>query len=112
MPQLKPDTHGLSAAEVQERLQRGRRNEAALRPTRSYWQIIRANVFGLYNIVLFASFVALFIIRGPGSAVFPAFVVLINVVLGLVQEIRAKQALDRLAALSVRTAVVRRDGES
>ncbi len=112
MPQLKPDTHGLSAAEVQERLQRGRRNEAALRPTRSYWQIIRANVFGLYNIVLFASFVALFIIRGPGSAVFPAFVVLINVVLGLVQEIRAKQALDRLAALSVRTATVRRDGQA
>ncbi len=112
MPQLKPEIHGLSNAEVQERLGRGQRNESALRPTRSYWEIIRTNVFGLYNIVLFASFVALFVIRGPGSAIFPALVVLINIVLGLVQEIRAKQSLDKLAALSVRTAIVRRDGES
>ncbi|MGE5073434.1 MAG: HAD-IC family P-type ATPase, partial [Anaerolineae bacterium] len=103
---------GLTSAEVQERLQRGERNRAALRPTRTYWQIIWANAFSLYNVVLFASFAALFAIRGPGSAVFPAAIVLINVVLGLVQEVRAKRALDRLAALSVRSATVRRDGKS
>jgi cation-transporting ATPase E len=102
----------LTTAEVQDRLSRGQRNRAVLRPTRSYWEIVRHNVFSLYNIVLFASFAALFIIRGPGSAIFPAAVVLINVVLGLVQEIRAKQALDKLAALSIRKTAVRRNGKS
>lgn len=103
---------GLSSAEAQERAQRGERNRAVLRPTRTYWQIIWANAFSLYNVVLFAAFAALFAIRGPGSAVFPAAVVLINVVLGLVQEIRAKRALDNLAALSVRKTTVVRDGRS
>jgi len=112
MPQPKREISGLSAAEVQDRLQSGARNKQALRPSRSYWEIVRTNVFGLYNLVLFAAFAALFVIRGPGSAVFPAAVVLTNVVLGLVQEVRAKQALDKLAALSVRKATVRRDGKS
>ncbi len=103
---------GLTSAEVEERIKRGERNQHTARPTRSYGQIIRANVFSLYNIILLASFLALLILRGPGSAIFPAAIVVVNMVLGLVQEIRAKRALDRLATLSVHNVAVRRDGAS
>ncbi len=112
MIRLEEQIRGLSAAEVQERLDRGEHNQHLIRPTRTYWQIISANVFSLYNIILLGSFLALLVLRGPGSSIFPAAIVLINMVLGLVQEIRAKRALDQLALLSVRTITVRRDGRS
>ena len=110
MVHLDDQIKGLTSAEAQEHAQRGERNRHVIRPTRTYLQIIWANVFSLYNVILLGSFLALLILRGPGSAIFPAAVVITNMVLGLVQEIRAKRALDRLATLSVRTVVVRRAG--
>src|SRR5512135_2868982 len=112
MATVSSDIKGLTSQEVQERAQRGEHNFVAIRPTRTYGQIIRANVFSLYNIILLAAFAVLLMIRGPSSAIFPAAIVITNMVLGLVQEIRAKRALDQLATLSVRTATVRREGRS
>ncbi len=106
------EIRGLSPQEVEERAQRGEHNQFSVRPTRTYAQIIRANVFSLYNVILLGAFLILLLIKGPGSAIFPAAIVVINMVLGLVQEIRAKRALDHLATLSVRTVTVRRDGRS
>ncbi|QYU68307.1 hypothetical protein J4558_26420 [Leptolyngbya sp. 15MV] len=44
---------GLSAEEVAERVQRGETNRFRARVGRSYWEIIRDNVFNLFNVVLF-----------------------------------------------------------
>jgi cation-transporting P-type ATPase E len=106
------DIAGLSTSEVEERVRRGERNRFSLRPTRTYSQIIWANVFSLYNIILLGAFLVLLLIRGPGSSIFPAAIVIINMVLGLIQEIRAKRALDQLATLSAHTVTVRRDAKS
>src|SRR5512140_129887 len=112
MATVAEEIRGLSSQEVDERAGRGELNQFSIRPTRTYAQIIWANVFSLYNIILLASFAVLLFIGGPSSAVFPAAIVIINMILGLVQEIRAKWALDQLATLSVRTVTVRRDGKS
>ncbi|MCL4517748.1 MAG: HAD-IC family P-type ATPase [Thaumarchaeota archaeon] len=102
----------MSSDEVAERMNRGENNRHAIRPTRTYSQIIWANVFGLYNLVLFASFAILLILEGPRNALATVFIVVVNILLGTVQEIRAKRALDKLAMLSTRTVSVRRDGKS
>ncbi len=112
MAAIAGEIRGLSTQEVEERARRGERNQFSIRPTRTYAQIIWTNVFSLYNVILLGAFLVLLLIRGPGSAIFPAAIVIINMVLGLVQEVRAKRALDRLATLSIRTVTVRRDGRT
>jgi cation-transporting ATPase E len=52
------------------------------------------------------------VLQGLSDALAPASIVVVNIVLGLVQEVRAKRALDKLATLSIRTVSVRRDGKS
>lgn len=103
---------GLSLTEVAERRAQGEYNRFSVRPTRSYAQIIRANVFSLYNLVLLISVGILLALRGLNNALAPAFPVIMNIILGLVQEVRAKRALDKLATLTVRTVSIRRDGKS
>ena len=112
MADLARQIRGLTSAEVDERMERGESNRFVARPTRTYSQILWANVFNLYNIILLGSFLVLFLIRGPGASIFPAAVVLTNMILGIVQEVRAKSALDKLATLSIRTVTVRRDGQT
>ncbi len=112
MAAVAEEIRGLSSQEVEERARRGERNQFSIRPTRTYTQIIWANVFSLYNVILLSAFLVLLLIRGPGSSVFPAAIVIINMVLGLIQEVRAKRALDKLATLSVRSVTVRRNGNN
>ena len=52
---------GLSAAEVAERVQRGQTNNFEARSGRSYLQIVRDNVFNLFNIILFSLLLTVFI---------------------------------------------------
>jgi cation-transporting ATPase E len=99
---------------------RGQRNVFQHKSARSTWDILRENVFTVFNVVLFLTLTALYAISlsAPegvrravlGDGLFSGGTVLINIIVGVFQEIRAKRALDRLAALSVREARVRRAG--
>jgi cation-transporting ATPase E len=99
---------GLSEAEAsRRRAQRGAIEKPAT--SRSYWSIVRANVFTVFNLIL-AVFGALTLIYGkPQDALFLG-ILLANAVIGIGQEVRAKRALDRLAALVAPSATVVRDG--
>ena len=100
---------GLSEEEAARRLQhRGRRRRPP--SSRSYTSIVVANVFTIFNGILTA-FGALTLAFGdPRDALFLGIVVA-NASIGIVQEIRAKRALDRLSALVAPTAVVVRAGK-
>jgi len=77
--------------------------------SRSYASIVVANVFTVFNAIL-AAFAALTLLFGdPRDALFLG-IVLANAAIGIVQEVRAKRALDRLSALVAPTATVVRDG--
>src|SRR6201991_5370474 len=101
-------TAGLSEDEASRRLkERGSPHEQAT--SRSYLSIAVANTFTVFNAIL-AGFGAATIIWGnPKDALFLGILVA-NVAIGTFQEVRAKRALDKLAALVVAKATVVRDG--
>src|SRR5262245_8161531 len=99
---------GLSRAEAERRLaERGDREPPASRSTRS---IVLANVLTPFNIVLVALGVLTLVFSDWRDALF-LFIVVANAGIGIAQELRAKRALDRLAALVAPRATVVRDGE-
>ena len=77
--------------------------------SRSYTSIVRANVLTVFNLVL-AVFGALTLAFADWRDALFLGVLLANSTIGITQEVRAKWALDRLAALIAPRATVVRDG--
>jgi len=102
---------GLNEAEVLQRREAGQGNDVHFASSRSYLQILRENAFTFINTVLFAIGLLLLLIGQPDNALVTAGLVLLNVVVGVVQEARAKQKLDRIALLTRPKAVVIREGQ-
>lgn len=100
---------GLTSAQVAERHATGRGNVTKVRTSRSVGDILRENVFTLFNGILTACFVALLVIGDLRDGFFFG-VVVVNALIGIVQELRAKRVLDRLALLAASDCLVRRDG--
>lgn len=98
---------GLTDAEVAQRVAGGKSNAIRERATRSVADIVRANVFTRINAILG---VLLLIVLATGSLINGMFGLLIiaNSVVGMVQEIRAKQTLDKLAIVGQAKPLVRR----
>jgi cation-transporting ATPase E len=100
---------GLSAADVAERVARGRVNTVPSTHTRTIGQIALANVLSPINLIV-AVLAALVIAAGsPKDALFGG-VIVANSVIGVVQEVRAKRVLDSLSVISAPHAFVVRDG--
>ena len=103
---------GLSDDQVARRLARGEVNSSPAPTGRTYGAIVRENVFTFINNVLFVLGVALVAIGEVSDAVIAVGVVLGNIVVSVVQEVRAKRTLDRIALLTrPRTTVVREGRE-
>ena len=100
---------GLNAAEVRERVERGQTNVTQLPSSRSLSSIIRANVLTLFNGILAAAIVIVALFGSWKDAVFGG-IMIINAVIGIVSEWRAKRTLDALAIVDAPKATVRRDG--
>ncbi|MCV7411334.1 magnesium-transporting ATPase [Mycobacterium florentinum] len=100
-------TSGLTDAEVAQRVAEGNSNAVPVRAARSTADIVRANVFTRINAILG---VLLAIVLATGSAINGLFGLLIiaNSVIGIVQEVRAKQTLDALAIVGQAKPLVRR----
>ena len=111
MAKLPQEERGLTSAEVAERVARGETNAFKVQVGRTYWQIFRDNVFNVFNFVLASLGVAMILFQDYVNLLFASFSVVVNSILGLVQEIAAKRALDRLAALSLQQVKVWRDGK-
>ena len=104
------DLRGLTAGDVEARRERGQGNEEHLPTSRSIAHILRANILTRFNAILGALFVAIVIV-GPFQDALFGFVLVLNTGIGVVQEIRTKRTLDRLAVLAAPHARVRRDGD-
>ncbi len=102
---------GLTASEVAERVARGEVNAVEQQTSRSLATIIRANVFTRFNAILGTLFVVVLVTGHLQDALF-GFVVILNSLIGIVQEYRAKRTLDRLALLNAPVAHARRDGKT
>lgn len=100
---------GLGAAEVRERLERGQGNAMPSSTGRSFWRIMQANLFTLFNLIVGGAFALLLVLGYWQDALFGLFVIA-NVVIGVAQEFRAKITLSRLAVLNAPKARVLREG--
>ncbi|HUF85308.1 MAG TPA: HAD-IC family P-type ATPase, partial [Acidimicrobiia bacterium] len=100
---------GLSAVEVAERVARGETNDTGERTSRTFGEIVRANVFTRFNAIL-GSMLVVILIAGPLNDALFGIVLVTNTLIGIVQEVRAKRTLDRLAVLSAPRARAIRDG--
>lgn len=102
---------GLTAAEVDRRRRDGHTNDVPDRAGRSVRDIVRANVFTRINAILGVLFV---LVMSTGSVIDAMFGLLIvaNSAIGIIQEVRAKRTLDRLAIVGQARPTVRRDGRA
>ena len=101
---------GLTPKEVVQRIESGQSNAVKTSTSRSVQDIVRANVFTLFNGIIFAAMVLVLITGSWRDAVF-GFVIIINTGIGIVTELRAKRTLDRLSILVASEFLVRRDGK-
>ena len=105
------EENGLTASQVRACEESGQTNAVKSTTSRSVLDIVRANVFTLFNGIIFAAMVLVLITGSWKDAVF-GFVILINTGIGIVTELKAKRTLDRLSILVTSDYAVRRDGEN
>ncbi|CAN5348843.1 cation-translocating P-type ATPase [soil metagenome] len=98
---------GLSDQEVAQRVAEGKTNDVPTRAARSVSEIVRGNVFTRINAILGVLFC---IVLATGSLINGLFGLLIvaNSAIGIIQELRAKQTLDKLAIVGQAKPTVRR----
>jgi cation-transporting ATPase E len=104
-------TQGLSDAEVAQRRAEGLVNDVPIESSRPIGQILRENFLSLTNIILFGIMIVLVLVGKPSDAFVTGGVVLLNVGIGVFQEIRAKRQLDQIALLTRPKVTVVRDGQ-
>ncbi|PJM75298.1 HAD-IC family P-type ATPase [Bifidobacterium simiarum] len=109
MPPIEDD--GLTAREVRDRVSQGKANVTKDKSSRSIGQIIRANVFTLFNAIIAVAMVMVLLTGQWRDSVF-GFVIIINTGIGIITELKAKRTLDRLSILVASTYLVRRDGRN
>lgn len=101
---------GLATGEVQAKRAQGLGNPPPPPTSRTYAEIIRENVFTFINGVIFFLGLALFLVGRPADALVSVGIITLNILVAVVQEIRAKNTLDRIALLTRPKATVIRDG--
>ncbi|MEV0575647.1 HAD-IC family P-type ATPase [Streptomyces sp. NPDC050392] len=107
--ELPADGRGLTAAEVAERIARGEVNDVPVRSSRSVTEIVRANVFTRFNLIIGVLWVIMLFVAPIQDSLF-GFVIIANTGIGIVQEWRAKKTLDSLAVIGEAKPTVLRDG--
>ena len=99
----------LTEREVAERVADGRVNSSVTKPSRSVASILRGNILTRFNAIISTLVVVILVFGEPADALF-GIVMVVNALIGIVQELRAKATLDRLTVLVAPTATVRRSG--
>src|SRR3954447_21759182 len=115
IPAVQPDVvplPGLSESEVPTRRANGQGNTAPPPTGRTYRQIVVENVFTFINSCLFSLGLALALLGRPLDALISTGVIGLNILVSVVQEIRAKRTLDHIALLTRPTATVIRAGQT
>ena len=101
---------GLAPDEVERRLRAHGANRLAETPPRSRWAILFDQFRNLLIVVLIGAAVLAGLVGDVKDMVVIGVVLVINALLGFVQEVRAERSLAALKAMLVARARVRRDG--
>ena len=100
---------GLTAAQATERFDNGCGNVAIEPPSKTVGQIVRSNLLTYFNIVFFI-LAGCIIAVGSWNDLQFMYVVIPNILIGIIQELRAKKTLDNLSIIASPKGTVVRDG--
>lgn len=100
---------GLTDEQVNERVLEGNTNYVENRNTKTYKSIFFGNIFTFFNLLCFVVAGALIAVNAWSNLVF-MLVILANMVIGIVQEIKAKKTIEKISLVTAPTAVVVRNG--
>ena len=101
---------GLTSEEVADRKARGLANDADVRTSRTYTDIFVKNAFTPFNVILFILGILLVICNEVISAISATGIIIVNILISTIQEMRAKRKLDRISLLVRPKVTVVRDG--
>ena len=101
--------HGLTDDQVRERMENGWANEEVSAPALTTREIIHNNVFTYFNLIFLVLAVLLCVVGSFRNLTFLP-VILCNTLIGIIQEIRSKKALEKLTMLNAPRAEVIRNG--
>ncbi|MEF9918904.1 MAG: cation-translocating P-type ATPase [Eubacterium sp.] len=101
---------GLTSAQVEKQFERGLYNKQPKSQTKTVGQIIKDNTLTLFN---FLNIILAIMVIAVGSYKNALFIniVIINTVIGIIQEIKAKKIIDQLSLISQPHTQVIRDGK-
>ena len=101
---------GLTKKEVEKRLEEGKVNNSNTNNLKSNWEIVRDNVCTLFNLFNLIIAVALACVHAYTNMVF-ILIIIVNVLIGIIQEIHGKNLVKKLSILTTAKAKVIRDGK-
>lgn len=101
---------GLTSQQVQEHRLHGWTNRSVDPPSKTTKEIVHENIFTYFNLI-FAVLAVLLILVGSFRDLTFLPVIIANTLIGIIQEVRAKQVLDKLTMLNAPHAMVVRDGK-
>ena len=101
---------GLTSQQVQEHRLHGWTNRSVDPPSKTTKEIVHENIFTYFNLI-FAVLAVLLILVGSFRDLTFLPVIIANTLIGIIQEVRAKQILDKLTMLNAPHAMVVRDGK-
>ena len=101
---------GLTDEQVNARIAEGKVNADEKPNTRTYKQIVRENTLTFFNFLNLVLLVLVLLVGSYKNAFFVC-IIIINTLIGIAQEIRAKKTIDKLAILTARKSVVIREGQ-
>lgn len=106
--EIPAELEGLTASEVQRKIEDGQTNQVEENLLKSDKEIIKENTINIFNILNLVLALFVLLVGSPKNTLFFG-VVVINTLIGIIQELRAKHTIDKLSVLAKTKAVVLRD---
>ncbi len=102
---------GLSAEQVKQRNDDGLVNKMPKTVTKTYFKIFLDNVVNFFNIIIFAISIFMIVVGAGPTKLVSLYLLLVNIGIGLFQDIKARRKVDKLKVISYPTAKVIREGK-
>ena len=91
---------GLTSLEVEERIRQGKINKNIDETDRPVWEIVKRNTFTFFNLIFAVIAILISLVQAWNQLIFLPIIV-INTIVGIYQEIKAKRYLDQIDRKSV-----------
>ncbi len=106
-----PDVNqGLTAEQVKERFEDGYANRVEKKYSKSILGIFASNILTLFNLLGLIVFIGLVLVKADIMNFVFVIVYLVNITIGIIQELKAKYCIDKLSLISSKHSTVIRDG--